>query len=248
MITSNVASFIQERRKTVSKTAVSPAAGQVPAQPVPPQVPGAAAGFRARRRRPGMYALAVALIAAGGSGGFLAFQATGERTAVLAVAHAVQAGDVIKDADLIEAQVQLDPALRPVLAADRGKVVGKRAAVALTAGSLLTQGQATTRTLVKAGERLVGIGLKASQMPATRLSPGDRVLVVATPAEGQATEDGKRSEPLQIAARIVKVGEKQAATGDTVVDVAVPSQFGLVLAAQAATGDVALVVDAPGGS
>ncbi|MGW4699720.1 SAF domain-containing protein [Streptomyces sp. NPDC004285] len=231
----------------MSKTAVSPAAGQVPAQPVPPQVPGAAVGFRARRRRPGMYALAVALIAAGGSGGFLAFQATGERTAVLAVAHPVQAGDVIKDADLIEAQVQLDPALRPVLAADRGKVVGRRAAVALTAGSLLTQGQATTRTLVKAGERLVGIGLKASQMPATRLSPGDRVLVVATPAEGQAAaEDGKRSEPVQIAARIVKVGEKQAATGDTVVDVAVPSQFGPVLAAQAATGDVALVVDAPG--
>ncbi|MGW8767855.1 SAF domain-containing protein [Streptomyces sp. NPDC055815] len=234
----------------MSKTAVSPAAGQVPAQPVPPQIPGAAAGFRARRRRPGMYALAVALIAAGGSGGFLAFQATGERTPVLAVAHAVQAGDVIKDADLIEAQVQLDPALKPVLAAERDKVVGKRAAVALTPGSLLTQGQATTRTLVKAGERLVGIGLKTSQMPATRLSPGDKVLVVATPSEGQtgAGEDGKQKEPVQIAARIVKVGEKQATTGDTVVDVAVPSQFGPALAAQAATGDVALVVDAPGGS
>ncbi|MFH8627529.1 SAF domain-containing protein [Streptomyces vietnamensis] len=233
----------------MSKTAVSPAAGQVPAQSATPQIPGVAAGFRARRRRPGMYALAVAMIAAGGSGGFLAFQATGERTPVLAVAHTVQAGDVIKDADLIEAQVQLDPALKPVLAADRDKVVGKRAAVALTPGSLLTQGQATTRTLVKAGERLVGIGLKASQMPATRLSPGDKVLVVATPAEGQTpAEDGKQPEPVQIAARIVKVGEKQATTGDTVVDVAVPSQFGPALAAQAATGDVALVVDAPGGS
>ncbi|MFC9259366.1 SAF domain-containing protein [Streptomyces hydrogenans] len=234
----------------MSKTVVPPAAaGQVPAQQAPPQIPGAVVGFRARRRRPGMYALAIALIAAGGSGGFLAFQATGERTPVLAVARGVQAGDVIKDADLIEAQVQLDPALKPVLAAERDKVVGKRAAVALTPGSLLTQGQATSRTLVKAGERLVGIGLKASQMPATRLSPGDKVLVVATPAEGQiAGEDGKRPAPVEIAARIVKVGEKQATTGDTVVDVAVPSQFGSVLAAQAATGDVALVVDSPGGS
>ncbi|GHG04248.1 SAF domain-containing protein [Streptomyces filamentosus] len=233
----------------MSKTAVPPAAGQVPAQQGPPQIPGAVVGFRARRRRPGMYALAIALIAAGGSGGFLAFQATGERTPVLAVARPVQAGDVIKDADLIEAQVQLDAALKPVLAAERDKVVGKRAAVALTPGSLLTQGQATSRTLVKAGERLVGIGLKASQMPATRLSPGDKVLVVATPAEGQiAGEDGKRPAPVEIAARIVKVGEKQATTGDTVVDVAVPSQFGAVLAAQAATGDVALVVDSPGGS
>ncbi|MGW6557617.1 SAF domain-containing protein [Streptomyces hydrogenans] len=196
-----------------------------------------------------MYALAVALIAAGGSGGFLAFQATGERTPVLAVARSVQAGDVIKDADLVEAQVQLDPALKPVLAAERDKVVGKRAAVALTPGSLLTEGQATSRTLVKAGERLVGIGLKASQMPATRLSPGDKVLVVSTPSEGQlAGGDGKRPAPVEIAARIVKVGEKQATTGDTVVDVAVPSQFGPELAAQAATGDVALVVDSPGGS
>jgi len=199
-----------------------------------------------------MYALAIALIAAGGSGGFLAFQATGERTPVLAVAKSVQAGDVIKDADLIEAQVQLDPALKPVPAADRDKIVGKRAAVALTPGSMLTQGQVTTRTLVKPGERLVGIGLKASQMPATRLSPGDKVLVVATPADGQTTaaagKDGDRREPQQIAARIVRVGEKQASTGDTVVDVAVPSQFGPALAAQAATGNVALVVDAPGES
>ncbi|MEV0449792.1 SAF domain-containing protein [Streptomyces sp. NPDC050600] len=234
----------------MSKTAVPAGTGQVPAQTEPPQVPSATAGFRARRRRPGMYALAVALIAAGGSGGFLAFQATGERTPVLAVARPVQAGDVIKDSDLIEAQVQLDPALKPVLAAERDKVVGKRAAVALTPGSLLTEGQATSRTLVKPGERLVGIGLKASQMPATRLSPGDKVLVVATPPEGQsaAGKEGQAAEPVQIAARIVKVGEKQATTGDTVVDVAVPSQFGPALAAQAATGDVALVVDSPGGS
>ncbi|MET9955994.1 SAF domain-containing protein [Streptomyces sp. NPDC006339] len=233
----------------MSKTAVPASAGPVPAQAAPPQIPSATAGFRARRRRPGMYALAVALIAAGGSGGFLAFQATGERTPVLAVARSVQAGDVIKDADLIEAQVQLDPALKPVPAADRDKIVGKRAAVALTPGSMLTQGQVTTRTLVKPGERLVGIGLKAAQMPATRLSPGDKVLVVATPADGQTTPAGKDdAEPRQIAARIVRVGEKQASTGDTVVDVAVPSQFGPALAAQAATGNVALVVDAPGES
>ncbi|MFF1511906.1 SAF domain-containing protein [Streptomyces sp. NPDC058326] len=233
----------------MSKTAV-PAAGQVPAQPTHSQVPGATVGFRARRRRPGMYALAIALIAAGGGGGFLAFQATGERTPVLAVAKGVEAGDVIKDSDLIEAQVQLDPALKPVLAAEREKVVGKRASVALTPGALLTQGQVTTRTLVKPGERLVGIGLKASQMPASRLSPGDKVLVVSTPADGQIAgeKESEAAGPQQIAARIVRVGERQQTTGEQVVDVAVPAQFGPALAAQAATGNVALVVDGPGES
>ncbi|RSS57496.1 SAF domain-containing protein [Streptomyces sp. WAC01280] len=235
----------------MSKTAAVPAGtGQVPTQSTHSQVPGAAVGFRARRRRPGMYALAIALIAAGGGGGFLAFQATGERTPVLAVAKGVEAGDVIKDSDLIEAQVQLDPALKPVLAAEREKIVGKRASVALTPGALLTQGQVTTRTLVKPGERLVGIGLKASQMPASRLSPGDKVLVVSTPANGQIAgeKESEAAGPQQIAARIVRVGERQQTTGEQVVDVAVPSQFGPVLAAQAATGNVALVVDGPGES
>lgn len=197
-----------------------------------------------------MYALAIALIAAGGGGGFLAFEAAGERTPVLAVASGVEAGDVIKDSDLIEAQVQLDPALKPVLAAERERVVGKRASVALTPGALLTQGQVTTRTLVKLGERLVGIGLKTSQMPASRLSPGDRILVVSTPADGQIAGEktGEGAAPQQIAARVVRVGERQQATGEQVVDVAVPSRFGPALAAQAATGNVALVVDGPGES
>jgi hypothetical protein len=229
-------------------------AGQAPPQPTHNQVPSAAVGFRARRRRPGMYALAVALIAAGGGGGLLAFQATGERSPVLAVAHEVQAGDVIEDSDLLEASVSLDPALKPIPASQRDQVVGKRAAVALVPGALLSKGQVTTRTLVEPGERLVGIGLKQTQMPATRLSPGDKVLVVSTPSDGsQATtgeggKNGEDSTPKSIEARVVRVGEKQQNTSEQVVDVAVPAQYGPELAAQAATGDVALVVDAPGGS
>ncbi|MGW2748437.1 SAF domain-containing protein [Streptomyces sp. NPDC001450] len=198
-----------------------------------------------------MYALAVALIAAGGGGGLLAYQATGERSPVLAVAHEVQAGDVIKDSDLVEASVSLDPALKPIPASQRGQVVGKRAAVALVPGALLSKGQVTTRTLVKPGERLVGIGLKQTQMPATRLSPGDKVLVVSTPSDGSQSTTGNdknSSSPKSIQARVVRVGERQQNTNEQVVDVAVPEQDGPALAAQAATGDVALVVDAPGGS
>ncbi|KUM97386.1 hypothetical protein AQI95_41890 [Streptomyces yokosukanensis] len=200
-----------------------------------------------------MYALAVALIAAGGGGGFLAFQETGQRTPVLAVAHDVQAGDVIQDSDLVEASVSLDPALKPIPASQRSQVVGKRAAVALVPGSLLSRGEVTTHTLVKAGERLVGIGLKQTQMPATRLSPGDNVLVVFTPSDGSSTSTATDktagdSAPKTISARVVRVGDKAQTTNDQVVDVAVPAEEGPSLAAQAATGNVALVVDASGGS
>ncbi|WP_309239006.1 SAF domain-containing protein, partial [Streptomyces lunaelactis] len=217
-----------------------------------PTLPAAAVSFQSRRRRPGMAALAVALIAAGGVGGFLAWQETGQRTPVLAVAREVAAGDVIEDADLTDAAVSLDPALKPLGAGERDTVVGKRAAVALVPGALLAQGQVTDRALVEKGEQLVGIGLKTSQLPATQLSPGDKVLVVFTPAEGAENTAGTGAqppaEPKSVAARVVRVGERQQSTGEVVVDVAVPAAEGPGLASQAAGGRVALVVDAGGGS
>ncbi|MFC7308962.1 SAF domain-containing protein [Streptomyces monticola] len=209
-----------------------------------------AVGIRGRRRRPGMYALAVTLIAAGGLGGFVAWQETGERTPVLTVTRAVPAGDVIDDADLGEASISLDPALKPFKAADREQVVGKRAAVALVPGAMVSRGQVTDRALVTKGEQLVGIGLKANQLPTTPLSPGDRVLVVSTPAEGQGAGSAGRgadAEPESVAARVVRVGDKQEAGSERVVDVAVPADQGPTLAARAASGEVALVVD-PGSS
>lgn len=200
-----------------------------------------------------MAALAAALIAAGGLGGFLAWQETGQRIPVLVVAREVAPGDVIEDADLIDAAVSLDPALKPLRAGERDKVVGKRAAVALVPGALLSRGQVTDRALVEKGEQLVGIGLKTSQLPTTRLSAGDAVLVVFTPAEGAENRDGTGTDtqapaPKTVSARVVSVGEKQQATGEVVVDVAVPAAEGPGLASQAASGRVALVVDAGGGS
>ncbi|MFJ2745427.1 SAF domain-containing protein [Streptomyces sp. NPDC087440] len=230
----------------MSKTATKPPV--VPGQQHTP--PAVAVGVKARRRRPAMAALGVALVAAGGLGGFLAYQETGHRTPVLAVARAVQAGNVIKDGDVVVASVALDPALKPVKAADRKSVVGKRAAAALVPGALLAQGQVTDRALVQAGEQLVGIGLKPAQLPASRLSPGDAVLVVSTPSEAaRAAQDatGKGAavrSPKTVAARVVRVGDRAANTGDVVVDVAVPAADGPSLAAQAATGNVALTLDA----
>jgi hypothetical protein len=199
-----------------------------------------------------MAALGAALIAAGGLGGFLAWQETGERTEVLAVAREVPAGEVVDDADLTVAAVSLDPSLSVLKAADRSKVVGQRAAVALLPGTLLSGGQLTDRPLVKPEEQLVGVGLKPAQLPATRLSAGDVVLVVFTAPEGapdaeRGGEPGPGTAaqgPETVKARVVRVGERQQASGDVVVDVAVPVADGPRLAVQAATGRVALVVDA----
>ncbi|ATZ21968.1 SAF domain protein [Streptomyces lavendulae subsp. lavendulae] len=209
---------------------------------------------RQRRRRPGLIALSVALIAAGGLSGALLFTASGQRSGVLVVARDVPVGTAITDADLAPASLALDPAVKAVSAARKGEMVGQHAAVALTAGSLLSPAQVSSSSLVKAGEQLVGVALKPSQFPASRLSPGQKVLIVSTPdpVQAAAAAGGKPGEPAgapkTLAATVVAVGEAAPATGVVTVDVAVPAADGPTLAARVATGAVALIVAAQGGS
>ncbi|MFJ9080099.1 SAF domain-containing protein [Streptomyces sp. NPDC102278] len=229
------------------------------AVPGRPSVPGPGRGgvepaaaprmVRQRRRRPGLIALSVALIAAGGLSGALLFTASGERSSVLVVAHDVPVGATITAADLAPASLALDPAVKAVPVTKKSSMVGQRAAVALKAGSLLSPGQVTSVSLVKAGEQLVGVALKPSQLPATRLGPGQKVLIVSTPDPAQAAAGagaGKAGEPAVVpktlAATVVAVGMPAPATGVVVVDVAVPAADGPTLAARVATGAVALII------
>ncbi|MGW7317916.1 SAF domain-containing protein [Streptomyces sp. NPDC054865] len=190
----------------------------------------------------------MALIAAGGLSGALLFTASGQRSSVLVVARDVQVGAAITDADLAPASMALDPAVKAVPVAKKAGIVGRRAAVALKAGSLLSPGQVTSTSLVKAGEQLVGVALKPSQLPASRLAPGQKVLIVSTPdpAQAAAANGGKPGEaavaPKTLAATVVAVGVAAPATGVVVVDVAVPASDGPTLAARVATGAVALII------
>ncbi|MEU8942649.1 SAF domain-containing protein [Streptomyces goshikiensis] len=223
--------------------------GQASVPPPAGPAGGAAAAprvLRQRRRRPGLIALSVALIAAGGLSGALLFTASGQRTAVLVVARDVPVGAPIADADLTTASLALDPAVKAVPVAKKSGTVGQRAAVALKAGALLSPSQVTSVSLVKPGEQLVGVALKPSQLPASRLAPGQQVLIVSTPDAAQAA-GGKPAEgaaPKALTATVVAVGLPAPATGVVVVDVAVPASDGPALAARVATGAVALILAA----
>ncbi|MFJ6722525.1 SAF domain-containing protein [Streptomyces sp. NPDC091259] len=237
-------------------TTTPPAPGRlaIPGPGGPGDKPAAAPRVvRQRRRRPGLIALSVALIAAGGLSGALLFTASGQRSAVLVVARDVPVGAAITEADLAPASLALDPAVKAVPVAKKAGMVGQRAAVALKAGSLLSPGQVTSVSLVKAGEQLVGVALKPSQLPASRLAPGQKVLIVSTPDPAQAgASAGKPGEPAGApktsAATVVAVGVAAPATGVVVVDVAVPAANGPTLAAQVATGAVALILAPQEGS
>ncbi|MFB7323837.1 MULTISPECIES: SAF domain-containing protein [unclassified Streptomyces] len=202
----------------------------------------------ARRRRPGVIALSLALIAAGGAGAAVLLLQVGHRTEVVTVVRDVQVGQVLTEDDLGKASIALDPAVKAVRAGNLDSVVGKRAAVELKPGSLLAPSQVTKDSLVKAGEQLVPIGLKPEQVPATALVPGQKVELVHVPAQGQE-EAGKTSDapPRTIKGRVVKASGAAPGTGMVVVDVATSAADGPTAAAWVAAGTLRLVLAAPDG-
>lgn len=193
-----------------------------------------------RRRRRWVLALCAALVAAGGLGTAFAFTSVNDTQEVLVVSNDIKRGETIEAGDLAVVRVSVDPALTPVPGSQKAELEGSRAAVDLWAGTLLTA-QAVTDNLVPGeGQSLVGISLTPAQMPSEPLYGGDVVRIVTTPGDqGEITD----REPVAIEATVVGV-DRVEETGETVVDVAVPEAEAAELAARAATGRVALVLDA----
>ncbi|MEU6237104.1 SAF domain-containing protein [Kitasatospora sp. NPDC047058] len=207
----------------------------VPEQgPVTPHAPGRT--LRARRRRPAVLAMAVALIAAGGLGGAVLYNSTGQRVAVLALARDVPYGQVLTDADLVVARIATDPALKPVAAADRREAVGQRATTDLKRGALLLKADVAQTPNVLPGQLIVGVSAKRTQLPATRLQAGVPIVVVYTPDNGR---------PDSLNAVVVTVGRVDT-DGSQVVDVAVPAADASRLAAWVAGGRIQVVLSPRG--
>lgn len=221
-------------------TAQTNAGGPPPPSPTQtPPAPAATARVKARRR-PWVFALMAALVAAGALGTAFAFTSVNDTQEVLVVANDIKRGETIEAGDLTVVRVSVDPALTPVPGSQKAELEGSRAAVDLWAGTLLTE-QAVTDSLVPGeGESLVGISLTPAQMPSEPLYGGDAVRIVTTPGDqGEVTDE----EPVTIEAVVVGVSRVEE-TGETVVDVSVPEREAAGLAARAATGRVALVLDA----
>jgi hypothetical protein len=237
--------------RSTGSTTQAPGVAANPAE----AVPGEATGRRGRgdsrraapppvapprtRRRTGVLAVGVALVALGGLGAAYLTQVVGDTVPVVAVVRDVAPGEVVQAADLTIADISTDPALSPVPAAQLPSVIGQRAAVALTAGSLLTEAAITSVVVPAQGQSLVGVALTAAQLPAEPLQPGDRVRIVDTP-----TTQGEppTTAPATIAGVVAStVGPDD--TGLTVVNVTVPAGQAADLAARVATGRVALILD-----
>ena len=189
------------------------------------------------RRRPLMLVGTIAAVVVGGLGTAWVFTASAASSEVVAVRAAVERGEVIDRTDLVVVKVGLDPSLDIVPASRIDQVVGQRAATDLAPGGLLASGSVTDEVLPKAGETLVGVGLAPTMLPAEPLLAGDHVRIVETPGlQGEVV-----TAPVVMAAVVSRVTILE--TGDTLVDVLVPTERAAELAARAATGRVALVLE-----
>ena len=186
-----------------------------------------------------LIAASVAAICLGALASLWAYQSTSDTRSVLAVRQTIERGEVITADDLMTVNISVDPALRPLPADRADSVVGKYAALDMSAGGVVTQDQVTDQALPAEGSSVVGIALTAGMLPADQVRAGDKVRVVVTTGQQGEMPTG---EPDSIEAVVVG-GTRDETTGNAIVNVQVPTDDGPLLAARAATGKVAIVLD-----
>lgn len=197
-----------------------------------------------RRRSVMQGALAVLLIVAGAlTAGYVA-QRIGSTHDFLGVAKPVGKGAEIKADDLMVIRVNDAVGLKPIPLSRANTVVGKRAAVPLVPGTLLTPEQVTDHPVPGPGNQLLGLSLGEDRMPATRVKVGAPVLLVVTPKKNVSA--GGENAPDLVPPRTivgtvvdVKPGTRQ---GDTIVNVEVSTADAPTVAAMHAEDRVVLTL------
>jgi SAF domain len=194
-----------------------------------------------RKRRPGMIALAAALIGAGILASAALYNREDHQVPVLMVTAPVPVGSVITSADVGTTTVAAGPGLQTIPARQLSQVVGLVAATSLRPGTLLVPSELTSKLPPGPGQDLVPVAVKPSGLPASGLVPGDQVLVVATPAGSS----GSAAAPVltsPVTAVVEAVNTVPDQDGYDVVDLLVTSSNGPPVAEQAATGQIAIIV------
>ncbi|MFJ2008014.1 SAF domain-containing protein [Streptomyces chartreusis] len=193
-----------------------------------------------RERRWSVVALCIVLAVVCALTAAWAVNSASDRTKVLAVARDVPAGQTLTTADITVAEVSADAALSPLPAADKASAVGQRTAVDLRKGGLLLASQLAPGTGLGDDQEQVGVQIKRGMAPAGTLAPGDKVRAVTTPAQGDELPKSGGAALESIDATVVSVSRPDA-SGTVVVNLAVGTDEGPILATRAALGRVALV-------
>jgi hypothetical protein len=207
----------------------------------------ASAGRRPRRRSAPL-AVAGVLLVAGCAAVFAAgWLQAGHRQPVLALARAVTAGQILTSSDLAVVRVSAAGPVTLLPASAESSVLGRPAASALPAGSLLTASEVGSPAPA-AGQEVLGVAVKPGQYPPD-LSAGQVVDVLSTPAAASqsGTASGASGAALPVGTAVVLSVVQASTAGVTVVELQTSQDAVPQVAAAAATGQISLATVAAGG-
>jgi len=186
----------------------------------------------------------------------------GDRVAVLALQHDVQQGHAISRGDLAVVRIAFSGGIAPIAATDVNEVVGRRAAVSLLRGTLLSASELVSHLGPERGKAVVGVATKAGQLPAGGVAVGDTVDVILTgsPATltggassgSAAASSSAAAVPLEVGgvlasnATVTGVNGPTSSSPDTIViSVLIPTEMAPLVASASAAGQAALVLVGP---
>jgi hypothetical protein len=214
---------------------------------------GRVSGRLARQRRPGWIAAGVALVALAVLANVYLFTVSGDRISVVRVARDVPVGQQLARADLDSSSVAVGAGVQVIPARQLGEVIGRRAAVDLRSGTLLTASQVTTQLTPQPGQALVTVAVKPGQLPPGGLAPGSQLRIVSTPGSQNQGAGGGTAPPGQdttspvkdVRAAVDAVGGPDT-DGTMTVSLLVADADANAVAREASTGQIAFVITTRG--
>lgn len=166
-------------------------------------------------------------------------QSQGRTNTVFAVKSDIARGHTLEVDDLTAVQIPEGEPIPHFLTTQQADVVGKTAVVDIPAGTLVAPKAISDGAGLPDDQSMVGMSLTKAQLPPYPLTNGDKVRIVSTPAN-QA--EAPKEAPQAISATVIST-ENDTVSGETLVAVMVPKTEAPSLAAKAATGRVALILD-----
>jgi SAF domain len=205
----------------------------------PGRAPAARTPLATRRRRPGLVGLALLVVVGGALAGGRLYQTAGAKTLVVVAARDVPAGHRLNRADL--ATVSIAGPVKAIAGDRLESLVGQTAAVAIVDGTVLNRAMLSTTASADPSQAMIGLALKAGQLPGDGLVPGDTVRLVAVAIATGASPSSASARVLLDNARVYAIRADDTAAGVTVVTLVVDLANAPAVAAAGSAGQVVLI-------
>ncbi len=197
------------------------------------------------RRRPWLVVLGVAMSLSCAAVVMTLFASSSHRVSVLVASRFIPAGTVMSPSDLAVVQVPSDQKIATLPVSDARLVIGKRAGTQLYEGQALVPQQFASQPVLLRGDQIVGLTLRADQLPMGGLVPGDTVQIFAVPNPQQATSiaNGEGSS-LVSQATVYSVGEVPISSSQysAYISVIIPENDASVVESWAAADQIGLTL------